>query len=226
MSVEPQRILVVEDDPQIARLVVRGLRDHGYQVELRTNGEAIEETLRDYPTDCVVLDVMLPGDDGFTVLERVRRRSDVPVIVLTARTQLDDRLKAFELGAQDFVAKPFFIEELLARIQARVGGRENPNVLFGEVSVDLSARRVMRDGHEVPLTPSEFGILEYLVRRPGRAVSRRTLAERTAGPGEEAGERAVDVHVSRLRRKLGDSAAQHLATVRGLGYRFDAQVNA
>jgi DNA-binding response OmpR family regulator len=215
------RILVVEDDDSVASGIVRGLRRAGFEVELACDGaRGVQMALRE-DTALVVLDLMLPERDGFEVLQAVRARTAVPVIVVTARTNLSDRLRVFELGAVDYLPKPFFVEELLARVQARLGPSPKPRqrVELSGLQVDLDARRVELDGAAVPLTPTEFAVLRYLLERPGRAVSRSDLAGALRDL-EDTDPRNVDAHVSRLRRKLG-SASSHIATVWGHGYRFD-----
>jgi two-component system OmpR family response regulator len=217
------RVLVVEDDAATAAGIVRGLRALKFEVDLSTNGtEGIRQILSER-YDVVVLDLMLPGQTGFEVLERVGHRTRAPVIVLTARTDLPDRLRAFELGAADFVAKPFWIEELAARIRSRLRlEEERPNkvVSWSNVSVNLDARAVDVDGRAAPLTPTEFSILAFLVQRPGRPVSRRVLAEQALASLDEPDARTVDSHVARLRKKLGSGAAA-IITVWGIGYRFE-----
>jgi two-component system OmpR family response regulator len=171
----------------------------------------------------IVLDLMLPEQSGFDVLERVRHRTQAPVIVLTARTDLPDRLRAFDLGAADFVAKPFWIEELAARIRSRLrlhDSRPNKVVSWSGVSLNLDAHSVEVEGKPGALTPTEFSILAFLVHRTGRPVSRRVLAEQVLASLDEPDARTVDSHVARLRKKLGPGAAA-IVTVWGIGYRFD-----
>lgn len=218
------RLLVVEDEPNIAAQLVRGLRGRGYVVTLLVDGDAVAETVRAESPDCVVLDVMLPTVDGLTALRALRRVSEVPVVVLTAKDALDDRLQAFAAGATDFLSKPYFLEELVARIDLRVGrqrARPHTVVRFADARIDLDGRRVLVGEVEVGLTRHEFDILAFLVRRPGRAIARTTLVNETFSGHDDRSERIVDVHISRLRAKLGDAAAARVATVRGLGYRFD-----
>lgn len=217
------RVLVVEDDAATAAGVVRGLRAAGFDVELSTSGADAAHRIGVEAHDVVVLDLMLPEKDGFEVLERMRHRTSAPVIVLTARTDLADRLRAFELGAADFVAKPFWIEELVARIRSRLRlAPERPKriVRWAGVSLDLDARTVLVDGRPAPLTPTEFAVLAFLAERPGRAVSRGVLSERALASLDEPDARTVDSHVARLRKKLGEGASA-IVTVWGIGYRFD-----
>jgi two-component system, OmpR family, response regulator len=221
----PVRVLVVEDDASMAAGIVRGLRGAGLDVELSTDGiDGARRMLAD-KYDIVVLDLMLPGQSGFEVLERVRHRAPVPVIVLTARADLPDRLRAFDLGAADFVTKPFWIEELVARIRSRLRlADEQPKrvVRWMGVALDLDARTAVVEGKLAALTPTEFAVLAFLVERRGRAVSRAVLAEQALASLEEPDARTVDSHVARLRKKLGPGAPA-IATVWGIGYRFQLE---
>lgn len=212
------RILVVEDDASVAALVIRGLGRAGFEVELAIDGESAVRCATAAPPALVVLDLMLPGRDGLDVLVAIRARCQAPVIVVTARLALEDRLRAFELGAVDYLPKPFFFEELLARVQVRLG-RDRPRhvVRLDGALLDFDAPAIEIDGEAVKLTPTELAILRYLVERPGRAVSRADLAQALADPEDPAN---VEAHVSRLRKKLGD-ASRHVTTVWGHGYRFE-----
>ncbi len=230
VRVERVRLLVVEDDTGIAAMLSRGLRREGFEVELRQNGEGIARVVRLFEPHCVVLDLMLPGADGFQVLSEIRTVAAVPVIVLTARSQLGDRLRSFELGAADFIPKPYFFEEVVARIRARLptaqGAASEETICFGAVVVDVAARTVRVEGAEVGFTRVEFDLLSHLLVRPRKLVSREHLSSCAVPDDDEEGgrsERTVDVHMSRIRRKLGESGARHIVTVRGLGYRFDPE---
>jgi two-component system OmpR family response regulator len=219
----PARVLVVEDDAATAAGIVRGLRAARFGVDLSTSGTDGARRILSERYDAIVLDLMLPEQSGFDVLARVRHRTRVPVIVLTARTDLPDRLRAFELGAADFVAKPFWIEELVARIRSRLrldDARPKRVVRWQGVALDLDARMADVDGRPAGLTPTEFAVLGYLVERPGRAVSRAALAAQALASLEGPDVRTIDSHVARLRKKLGAGAAA-IATVWGIGYRFD-----
>ncbi len=217
------RLLVVEDDLSVVQGLVRGLHRAGFDVSVSMDGtEGVRRAL-DEPFDLVILDLMLPGQDGFQVLDGWRGRLSVPVIVLSARTELEARLRSFDLGAVDFVPKPFWMEELVARIRARLAlDDETPRrvVSFAGVSVDLDGRRVSRGGEEVPLTAHEFNVLAWLVERPDRAVSRQQIAEHALPEEGDRQERTLDSHVSRIRKKLGPDAAACIQTVWGIGYRF------
>jgi DNA-binding response OmpR family regulator len=225
MPSAPARIVVVEDDPGVAAGLVRGLKLAGFEVELATDGTAGARLALADGVAAVLLDLMLPARSGFEVLEIIRHRAAAPpVIVLSARTELGDRLRAFELGAVDFVPKPFWIEEVVARIRAHLPGAapRAPSrvVAWAGAAVNLDARTVTVDGEAVALTRFELDLLAYLVQRPGRAIPRAQLASHALGPLDERTDRTVDSHLARIRRKLGPAAAA-IATVWGIGYRFD-----
>jgi DNA-binding response OmpR family regulator len=222
-------VLVVEDDPPVAAGIVRGLRAAGFEVELATNGSDGARLALATPPDVIVLDLLLPEQNGFAVLEQIQGRCSAPVIVLTARTELGDRLESFALGAADFVAKPFFVEELVARIRSHTRARTAAPrrvVEWANASVDLDARVARVDGAPVSLTRHELDVLAYLLERPGRAVSRAQLADRADTPFEERDARTVDTHVARVRKKLGARAAAAVVTVWGIGYRFEPEGDA
>lgn len=218
------RVLVVEDDPRTASGIVRGLAAAGFEVELATDGVTGCRLALRRDHDVVVLDLLLPDRDGFEVLARIRDRVTAPTIVLTACADLGDRLRSFELGAADFLAKPFFVEELVARIRSRLAVRgTSPSriVRWADAAVDLDARTLSVAGLAVALTRDELDLLAYLVARPGRAVPRRVLAEEACDRDSERDPRTVDTHVARLRRKLGPRAGAAIVTVWGIGYRFE-----
>ncbi len=220
----PPRILVVEDDASMAAVIVKGLKQAGLEVELSTRGDnALQVPLR-RRFDLIVLDLMLPGMSGTELLSAWSGRIAVPILVLTARTELEDRLRCFELGAVDYLPKPFWMEELLARIRARLRVREQARprqIHWADVVADLDARRVTRNAADLGLTASEFNLLAYLLERPGRAMSRAQIARSVLSADEPVDYRTVDSHVARVRRKLGRPAADAIRTVWGIGYRFD-----
>lgn len=225
MASAPPRIIVVEDDPGVAAGLVRGLKLAGFEVELATDGATGARLALGDGVDAVLLDLMLPARSGFEVLALLQHRPAVPpVIVLSARTELDDRLRAFELGAVDFVPKPFWIEEVVARIRAHLPAAEpqKPSriIAWGGAAVNLDARTVTVGGEPVALTRFELDLLAYLVQRPGRAIPRAQLASHAIGALDERTDRTVDSHLARIRKKLGPAAAA-ITTVWGIGYRFD-----
>jgi len=216
------RVLVVEDDAAMAAGIVRGLKLASFDVELATNGADGARRALEGGFDVMVLDLYLPEKNGFEVLAQIDGRVTLPVIVLTASTALEERLRCFDLGADDYVAKPFFMEELVARIRSRLNVRKKAPkrvVAWSGVEIDLDARTVEIDGEPIDLTRAELDILRYLVERPGRAISRAQLAEHALSPLDERDARTVDSHVARIRKKLRGAAA-NIATVWGIGYRF------
>ena len=229
VSTEPSLVvLLVEDDIRLANLTREYLEGHGLVVSHVADGRrGLEEASRGR-FDAVLLDLMLPGKDGLEVCRELRARSDVPILVLTARGEEADRVMGLELGADDYLAKPFSPRELLARIRAvvrRARGRAGPAraaVRVGGLHLDPGARRATLDGREIPLPGYEFTLLEALARRAGRVLSREQLMELARGSAEESFDRSIDVHVSRLRQKLGDDPKRSrlIKTVRGAGYLF------
>ncbi len=215
-------ILIVEDDLKVVEGLVRGLHRAGFETSLAMSGDVGLERILSGCFDLVLLDLMLPERSGFEILEAVRTRVSVPIVVLSAMGDLPSRLKSFDSGAVDFVPKPFFMEELVARIRARLAldvatpKRELP---FGDVVIDLDARLVRRGEVDLGLTAHEFNVLTFLRERAGRALTRAQIAESALPEGGERFDRTVDSHVSRIRKKLGEPAAGHLETVWGIGYR-------
>jgi DNA-binding response OmpR family regulator len=220
-----ERLLVVEDDPGVAGGIVRGLREAGFEVELATSGVDGAKKALEGGFSAIVLDLMLPGQSGFEVLEQLKGRSSVPVLVLTARSDLADRLRCFGLGAADFITKPFWLEELVARLRARLRiNSEAPKriVRWANVALDLDSRLVTIEGADAGLTKNEFDVLAHLVERQGRAISRDQLAEHALTPFEQRDARTVDSHIARIRKKLGPEGGARIATVWGIGYRFES----
>jgi DNA-binding response OmpR family regulator len=214
-------ILLVEDDESVGTLVRTYLDRNGYRVcWVRTGEEALAEITR-HPIRIVVLDIGLPDIDGFEVCRRIRARSEIPILMLTARDEEPDRVAGLEIGADDYVSKPFSPRELLARVKAILrraepAPRENM-VQLGDVTVDVEGREVTVDGHQVELTAKEFDLLTYFAESPGVVHSRDRLLDRVWGMSYPGGTRTVDVHVGQLRRKLG--RPQLIRTVRGAGYK-------
>jgi DNA-binding response OmpR family regulator len=221
-------VLLVEDDRKLADLTREYLRGHGVEVTHVADGRAgLDEALRGR-WDAVLLDLMLPGLDGLSVCRELRARSDVPILVLTARGEEADRVMGLELGADDYLPKPFSPRELLARLRAvtrRAKGKAGPptaTVRVGGLALDPASRRAMLDGRELSLTGYEFDLLRALAERAGRVLSREQLMELAKGSAEESFDRSIDVHVSRLRQKLGDDPKRPrlIKTVRGAGYLY------
>ncbi len=218
----PPRILIVEDDLNVVQGLVGGLRRAGFEPSLAMAGdEGLERILKE-SFDLVLLDLMLPKLTGFEVLETVRTRVSVPIVVLSARTDLPARLDSFEGGAVDFVPKPFFMEELIARIRARLAlGRESPRreLALADVVLDLDGRTARRRGDVLDLTAYEFNVLVFLRERAGRAQSRTQIADGALSESGDCSDRTVDSHISRIRKKVGPLAAARIQTVWGIGYR-------
>ncbi len=221
-----QRVLVVEDDRRIADMVIKNLESAGYECHVSSDGgQALADFERVRP-DLVVLDLGLPGIDGLQVTRRLRRDSDVAILMLTARTSESDKLLGLELGADDYVTKPFSTAELMARVRAllrRAGGSVRERVLdLGSLHIDPARRSVERQGTPVVLTSLEFDLLYFLASRPGRVFSREALMEQVWGSDRVVDDRSIDSLVSRLRRKLEDDPAvpRFIQTVWGAGYRF------
>jgi DNA-binding response OmpR family regulator len=221
-----QRILVVEDDRRIGEMVVKNLEAGGYECHLSLDGgQALADFERLRP-DLVVMDLGLPGLDGLQITRRIRRESDVPILMLTARSTESDKLLGLEIGADDYVTKPFSTAELVARVRAllrRATGSVRETVLeAGPLRIDPERRTVERDGAPVALTTLEFDLLHFLASRPGRVFSREALMEQVWGSDRVVDDRSIDSLVSRLRHKLEPEPARprYIQTVWGAGYRF------
>jgi len=222
LPIRASRLLVVEDDPTIAKFLRTGLVAEGFDVSHAADGPSGIALATKFAFNLIILDLRLPGKSGFEVLKAVRTRA-TPVIVLTALDDLATRMTAFELGAVDYLGKPFWIEELLARIRLRLQDapdRSIPPIRWANAEFDFDTLETSVDGNRVELTPYERGILTHLLRHPGRPVTRLQLIE-SALPGTDCSERTIDAHVARLRRKLGPAASGAIKTMRGVGYRFD-----
>ncbi|MBI2768400.1 MAG: response regulator [Burkholderiales bacterium] len=221
-----RRILVVEDDPRIADMLDNYLKAHGFATLLLANGLQVAPEIRRMEPSLVLLDIMLPGLDGVEVCREVRAFSSVPIIMVTARVDEIDRLIGLEVGADDYVCKPFSPREVVARIQAllrRAEGRLQTGGATHGFRVDDSAQRVAWQDHWLPLTPLEFRLLKKLLSRPGHVFSRNALLESVYDGFRDTTDRAVDSHIKNLRRKIGKVRAEGSAitSVYGMGYRFD-----
>ena len=212
------RILVVEDEPRLLHSLAKALREESYAVDTATNGDDGLFKAETYDYDAIVLDVMLPQLDGWEVLTRLRRQRRTPVLMLTARDGPKDRVRGLDGGADDYLIKPFDLDELLARLRAlirRSAGQVNPKVELGDVVIDTRARSVERAGESVALTAREYSILEYLALHRGEVVTRTTLYELLFDESDDTLSNLVDVHVFSIRKKLG---RELIVTRRGQGY--------
>lgn len=224
------RVLFVEDEAKIASFVQAGLKEQGFVVDYCDNGNQAEQQAVDQAYDVIVLDIMVPGKDGLAILQQLRRLGrNTPVILLTARNELADRLTGLNLGADDYITKPFFVEELVARIHAvvrrSVGDRQNL-LTVGELKLDRITREVTMQNHTVELTTREFNLLEYLMRSPGRVFTRTQILEHVWGYDFHSSTNVVDVCIQRLRKKIDlPNAPSWIESVRGVGYVFRKPVN-
>ena len=218
------RILVVEDERTLAGFIEQSLQADGYAVTVAHDGERgeLEALTGDY--GLVLLDVMLPGKNGLEVLDAIRaRRPELPVIVLTARGAIEQKVEGLDRGANDYVTKPFSLEELHARVRAQLRmpmQREASALEAGDIRLDLRTRRVERDGREVKLTAREFELLAYLARHPDQVLSREQILNAVWGFDFDPGTKVLEVYVGYLRRKLGEDGASPIETVRNVGYRL------
>jgi two-component system OmpR family response regulator len=215
------RILVVEDEPDLLRSLLQAVREDGYAADGAADGEEGLYKAENYDYDAVLLDVMLPGIDGWEVLGRLRKTRKTPVLMLTARDAVRDRVKGLDTGADDYVVKPFDIDEVLARLRAlirRAASEAQPRLEIGEVVIDLGARTVTRAGELVTLTAREYALLEYLALHRGKLVTRTMLYEHMFDENDNTLSNLLDVHVSNLRKKLGH---EFITTRRGQGYSIE-----
>jgi len=223
------RILTVEDDERIRAAVKLALEDEGWTVDEAASGEEAVIRFGRLPADVVLIDIMLPGIDGFELCRTLRRSSDVPIVMVTARSDTHDIVAGLEAGADDYLTKPFAPKELSARIRAllrrvRPSSPGHPKLVFGDLEIIPDEGKVLRAGQEVHLTKTEFRLLCELAENPGRVFSRELLLDKVWGYDYFGDSRLVDVHVRRLRTKVESDAAnpRHVVTVRGLGYRLQA----
>ena len=226
MSADGVRILVVDDEKQIRRMLRAALEGYGYDIAEAASGhEGLSQTSIFHP-DVIILDLGLPDIDGIEVIERLREWTQVPVIVLSVREHEDDKIKALDVGADDYVTKPFSMGELLARIRAALrrtaGSEDTPILTFGELSIDIAHRNVSVRGEEVKLTPTEYEVLKYLSQQAGRVVTHRQLLKAVWGSNYQEHSQYLRVYVGQLRRKLEADPSQptYIITEPGVGYRL------
>ena len=221
------KILVIEDEKKIASFIRKGLEAQGFVVDVTHDGADGYVLAQTRPYDALVLDIMLPGRDGLSILRNLRERGmSVPVILLTARSELNERLEGLNLGADDYLTKPFFVEELIARLQVvtrRAAGAPQSVLAVGDLTVNLLTREVRRGERKIELTAREFALLEQLIRAPGRVFTRVQIWERVWNFDFDPGTNVVDVYVQRLCKKIdGEAPVKLIETLRGVGYRLKA----
>jgi len=219
------KILLVEDEKRISSFVRKGLEEQSFDVDVCADGNEAYLLATTQRYDAIVLDIMLPGRDGLSILKNLRKqRNTVPVILLTARTELDERIEGLNLGADDYLTKPFYMEELIARIHAvvrRASGEKLSILQADDLVVNLITHEVKRGDTPIRLTAREFSLLEYLMRSPGRVFTRTQILEHVWGYDFDTNTNLIDVHIQRLRRKISpDDKEQLIETMRGVGYRF------
>jgi DNA-binding response OmpR family regulator len=219
------KILIVEDEKKISAFVRKGLEAAGFVVDVSHHGDEGYTLATTRPYDAIILDIMLPGRDGLSILKNLReRKMAVPVILLTARSELNERLEGLNLGADDYLTKPFFIEELIARLHVvtrRASGTGQSLITVADLSINLLTREVLRGSRAIELTAREFQLLEHLARTPGRVLSRAQICERVWSYDFDPGTNLVDVYIQRLRRKIDtEGESKLIETIRGVGYRM------
>jgi DNA-binding response OmpR family regulator len=219
------RVLVVEDERKIARFVQKGLKEFGFVVDVIGRGDEALEVILDNSFAAVVLDIMLPGRDGLSILRSLRARSNaVPVLILTARGEISEKIEGLDLGADDYLAKPFAIEELAARLRALIRRQTGENLVryrIQDLTLDVATRVARRGDRRIDLTSREFSLLECLMRAPGRVFTRTQICQHVWEYQFDAGTNLVEVYIQRLRRKVDDrESAKLIQTVRGAGYRI------
>ncbi len=218
-------ILIIEDDPVITEFLSTGLRYEGYQVSVSNTGKEGQKMIRQDTFDLLILDIILPDIDGFDICHRVRSfGSKIPILMLTVKKDVSDRIKGLDSGADDYLTKPFSFDELLARIRAllrRSGHISESQILQTEdIKLNVETFEVRLAGKKINLTPTEFSLLELFMRHPQKVFTRETLLNRVLGYDYDGGTNIIDVHISHLRRKIGDSKASLIRTIHGVGYTF------
>jgi two-component system response regulator MprA len=217
-------ILIIEDDPEFADYLRRGLTYESYRVQVFPTAEAGVAALRDRPPDLAILDLMLPGMDGVSACRQLRDQGFAgPVLMLTARNAVDDRITGLDAGADDYLGKPFAFEELLARLRTLLRRTSSPGTVttFADLELDAGIYAARRQGRTIPLTHTEYELLAFFLAHPGQVLTRQTLVERFWSLENETSENALDVYISRLRRKLGEPAL--IRTLHGIGYVLEEQ---
>lgn len=215
------RVLIVEDEPYLLKAVQKSLRDEGYAVDTAEDGEEGLYKARTWGYDAIILDIMLPKVDGWEILRKLRASKATPVLILTARDTVTDRVRGLDGGADDYMVKPFEVEELLARLRAlirRAAGKPHPTIELGDVTVDTASRTVRKEGREIELTAREYALVELLALHRGKVVSRSMLYEHLCDETDDTISKVIEVHVSRIRKKLGKN---FITTRRGHGYIID-----
>jgi two-component system OmpR family response regulator len=223
-----QTILIADDEPKLVTLVEKYLQAEGYSIISCKNGTEALEAFHRQPIDCLILDINMPGQDGLSVAREIRKNSDVPIIFLSARTEEIDRIVGFELGADDYIPKPFSPRELVARVKAILRRRvhiletENVEIHEGALAINLPKRTVLLDGKPIELTAAQFDILVFMMQQPGRVWSRLDLLGASTGSSFEGYERTIDAQIKNIRKALGEesSKSRFIETIRGIGYRF------
>ena len=212
------RILVVEDEPDLAAALKKALVEDGFACDVAGDGRSGLFNAQSWEYDAIVLDLMLPGIDGWELLKQLRSKRTTPVLILTARDAMSDKLRGFNTGADDYLTKPFALEELLARLKAlirRSAGKPSPVIRLGAIQVDTGSRTVTRDGRDVPLAPKEYALVELLALNRGKLVTRTMIYNHIYDETDDSLSNVVDVYVSNIRKKLG---AEFVETRRGMGY--------
>jgi two-component system OmpR family response regulator len=223
-----QTILIADDEPKLVTLVEKYLQAEGYSIISCKNGTEALEAFQRQPIDCLILDINMPGQDGLSIAREIRKNSDVPIIFLSARTEEIDRIVGFELGADDYIPKPFSPRELVARVKAILRRRvhiletENVEIHEGALAINLPKRTVLLDGKPIELTAAQFDILVFMMQQPGRVWSRLDLLGASTGSSFEGYERTIDAQIKNIRKALGEesSKSRFIETIRGIGYRF------
>lgn len=224
------RLLIVEDEKALAQVLKKGFEEHGFAVELTFDGEDALFITRHYPFDAILLDIILPKRDGLSVLATLRKRGiATPILMLTAKRELNDKVTGLEAGADDYIAKPFDFPELLARVRSairRSKGKPAPQVRIGDLNIDMNTRRVNRADQVIPLTGKEYEYLEYLALNRERVVRRTELLDHIYSTDYDFNSNIIDVYISNLRRKIDrDHPTKLLHTIRGVGYRLSAELD-